>query len=157
MWHQICWVQFRSASPTVIQRRNVQNMAKTVATQFIRIVTDNASGILAKTTVPTTYNHAAPLANLPASPRGSLQSLPASPLGSLHLHQGQAFVLALLISRATRLDNLSAAATMAVATVQAMTQCATTIPRITQDGTIVQMSRNTIAITRMTVIHLAAP
>ena len=115
----------------------------------MKIVTDNARGIIAKTTVITAKNHAAPLASPPVSQQ-------ESPRGSLHLHQDQAFVLALLITRATRLDNLSAAAIMAVATVQAMIQCATTIPRITQDGTIVQMRQITIAIP-MAAIHLAAP
>ena len=143
MWHQICWVQFRSALPTATQRRNAQNTAKTAASRYTRIVTSNACGIVAKTFVITTVvlHHAVPLKS---RRRGH------------YLHSDQAFVLVLLITRATRPEGLSAAAMMAARTVQAIIPCATAIPRDLRDGTIVHISQITIAIPSAAV-HLAAP
>ncbi len=149
MWHQICWVQFRSALPTATQRRNAQIMAKTAAKRFTRIVTSNACGIVDETFVITTgvLRHAVPLASRQRSqPRG--QHLH-------HLRLDQAFALGLLITRATIPGNPSAAAIMVAATAQTMIPCATTIRRGSQDGTIVHIHQITIA-TPMAAVHLAA-
>jgi hypothetical protein len=146
MWHQICWVQSKSALPTATQRRNAQNMARTAARRYTRIVTDNACGIVAKTFVLTT------VAVLP------LASQQKSRRRGLHLHHlrlDQAFALGLPITRATRPGNRSAAAITAVVTVQAMIPCATTIPRDTWDGTTVHINQISIA-TLTAVVHLAA-
>ena len=129
-------------------------MAKTAANRSTRIAISNASGIVAKTFVLTTLlvlHHAVLLASQHAHPHESQRR-------NLHLHLlrlDQVFALVLLITRATRPGNRSAAAITAVVTVQAMIPCATTIPRDTQDGTIVHISQITIAIP-MVVAHLAA-
>ena len=129
-------------------------MAKTAANRFTMIVINNASGIVAKIYVLTTLlvlHHAVLLANQHANPHESQRR-------NLHLHLlrlDQVFALVLLITRATRPGNPSAAATTEVVTVQATIPCATTIPRDTQDGTIVHISQITIAIP-MVVAHLAA-
>ena len=131
-------------------------MAKIAANRSTRIVINNASGIVAKTFVLTTLlflHHAVLLASQHANPHENQRR-------NLHLHLhllrlDQVFALVLLITRATRPDNPSAAATTEVVAVQATIPCATTIPRDTQDGTIVHISQITIAIP-MAVVHLAA-
>lgn len=148
MWHQICWVQFRLALPTATQRPSAQNTAKIAAKRSTRIVTSNACGIVAKKFVLTTVlRHAVQQRDQHKSRRKG-QHLH-------HLRLDQAFALGLLITRATRLDNPSAAAIMAAATAQAMIPCATTIRRGSRDGTIVRIHQITIA-TPMAAAHLAA-
>ncbi len=149
MWHQICWVQFRLALPTATQRGIVQNTARTAAKRSTRTVTSNVCGIVAKKFVLTTgvLHHA-------IQQRGQHKSQPRGLLLH-HLRLDQAFALGLLITRATRLDNPSAAAIMAAATAQAMIPCAITIQRGSRDGTIVRIRQITIA-TPMAAVHLAA-